>query len=75
MGLNVGAILGSARCYIILKQTQKAKTQLKQVIGYSWSLEEADYIQKCLYFNIIIVYLIFLRSITSNRYLYKSRKE
>jgi hypothetical protein len=45
--LNVGAILGSARAYMMLKQTQKAKAQLKRVIAYPWSLEDADYLQQC----------------------------
>ena len=45
--LNVGAILGSARAYLLLKQTQKAKAQLKRIISYPWSLEEADYLQQC----------------------------
>uniref|UniRef100_A0A0N5BQF7 Tetratricopeptide repeat protein 21B n=1 Tax=Strongyloides papillosus TaxID=174720 RepID=A0A0N5BQF7_STREA len=45
--LNIGAILGSARCYLALKQQPKAKQQLKKVINYPWNLEEADYLQQC----------------------------
>ncbi|KAH7731473.1 tetratricopeptide repeat protein 21A isoform X1 [Aphelenchoides avenae] len=45
--LNVGAILGSARAYMLLKQTPKAKAQLKRVVAYPWSLEDADYLQQC----------------------------
>jgi tetratricopeptide repeat protein 21B len=45
--LNVGAILGCARAYMLLKQTQKAKTTLKRVVSYPWSLEDADYLQQC----------------------------
>jgi tetratricopeptide repeat protein 21B len=47
--LNVGAILGSSRAYMMLKQTQKAKNQLKRVISYPWNLEDADYLQQCLF--------------------------
>uniref|UniRef100_A0AAF5DE29 Phosphatidylinositol-4,5-bisphosphate 4-phosphatase n=1 Tax=Strongyloides stercoralis TaxID=6248 RepID=A0AAF5DE29_STRER len=45
--INVGAILGSARCYIALKQQPKAKQQLKSILNYPWNLEEADYLQQC----------------------------
>lgn len=45
--LNVGAILGVARAYMMLKQTQKAKQHLKRVHSYPWSLEDADYLQQC----------------------------
>ncbi|VDN52304.1 unnamed protein product [Dracunculus medinensis] len=44
---NVGAILGCAKAYIILKQVPKAKAQLKRVVGYNWTLENADYLEKC----------------------------
>uniref|UniRef100_A0A0N5A168 TPR_REGION domain-containing protein n=1 Tax=Parastrongyloides trichosuri TaxID=131310 RepID=A0A0N5A168_PARTI len=43
----IGAILGSARCYIALKQQPKAKQQLKKIVNHSWSLEDADYLQQC----------------------------
>ncbi|KAI6240106.1 Tetratricopeptide repeat protein 21B [Aphelenchoides fujianensis] len=42
--LNVGAILGSARAYMMLKQGQKAKAQLKRVLSHPWNLEDADYL-------------------------------
>ncbi|KAI6188453.1 Tetratricopeptide repeat protein 21B [Aphelenchoides besseyi] len=45
--LNVGAILGSARAYMMLKQSQKAKAQLKRVLSHPWNLEDADYLQQC----------------------------
>ncbi|CEF66648.1 Tetratricopeptide repeat protein 21B [Strongyloides ratti] len=45
--INVGAILGSARCYLALKQQPKAKQQLKSILNYPWNLEEADYLQQC----------------------------
>ncbi|MFH4973496.1 hypothetical protein AB6A40_000205 [Gnathostoma spinigerum] len=44
---SVGAVLGCARAYIILKQTPKAKAQLKRLIGHRWSLEDAEYLEKC----------------------------
>ncbi|KAI3422342.1 Tetratricopeptide repeat protein 21B [Globodera pallida] len=45
--LSVGAILGSARALLMLKQTQKAKAQLKKVLGHAWNLDEAEYLQQC----------------------------
>lgn len=45
--LNVGAIYGASRAYLMLKQTQKAKNQLKRLISYQWSLEDADYLERC----------------------------
>uniref|UniRef100_F1KYI1 Tetratricopeptide repeat protein 21B n=1 Tax=Ascaris suum TaxID=6253 RepID=F1KYI1_ASCSU len=45
--LSVGAVLGVARAYMILKQTPKAKAHLKRVIGHTWTLEDADYLEKC----------------------------
>ena len=45
--VSAGAILGSARALLMLKQTQKAKIQLKRVLSHPWSLEEADDLQQC----------------------------
>uniref|UniRef100_A0A0R3RUA2 Tetratricopeptide repeat protein 21B n=1 Tax=Elaeophora elaphi TaxID=1147741 RepID=A0A0R3RUA2_9BILA len=45
--VSVGVLLGSARAYLILKQVPKAKAQLKRVLGYTWTLEDADYLEKC----------------------------
>nr|CAD2194553.1 unnamed protein product [Meloidogyne enterolobii] len=45
--VSAGAILGSARAMLMMKQTQKAKLQLKRVLTHAWSLEEADYLQQC----------------------------
>uniref|UniRef100_A0A915PRR2 Tetratricopeptide repeat protein 21B n=1 Tax=Setaria digitata TaxID=48799 RepID=A0A915PRR2_9BILA len=45
--ISVGALFGSARAYLILKQVPKAKAQLKRVLGYTWTLEDADYLEKC----------------------------
>ncbi|EJD76093.1 tetratricopeptide repeat protein 21B [Loa loa] len=45
--VSVGALLGSARAYLILKQIPKAKAQLKRALGYTWTLEDADYLEKC----------------------------
>ena len=40
-------MLGIARAYMMLKQTPKAKAQLKKVLGYPWNLEDADYLEQC----------------------------
>ncbi|KAK0395375.1 hypothetical protein QR680_001248 [Steinernema hermaphroditum] len=45
--LNVAAILGSSRAYMFLKQMPKAKLQLKRVLNYPWTLEDADYLEQC----------------------------
>uniref|UniRef100_A0A1I7RZM2 Tetratricopeptide repeat protein 21B n=1 Tax=Bursaphelenchus xylophilus TaxID=6326 RepID=A0A1I7RZM2_BURXY len=45
--VNVGAVLGAARAYMLLKQTQKAKQYLKRVHSYPWNLEDSDYLQQC----------------------------
>ncbi|CAD5217251.1 unnamed protein product [Bursaphelenchus okinawaensis] len=45
--VNVGAILGAARAYMLLKQTQKAKQYLKKVYSYPWTLEDSDYLEQC----------------------------
>uniref|UniRef100_A0A183URU8 TPR_REGION domain-containing protein n=1 Tax=Toxocara canis TaxID=6265 RepID=A0A183URU8_TOXCA len=45
--LSVGAVLGVARAYMILKQTPKAKAHLKRIVGHTWTLEDADYLEKC----------------------------
>ncbi|WKY02043.1 hypothetical protein Q1695_015787 [Nippostrongylus brasiliensis] len=44
---SVGAVLVVARAYMLMKQTQKAKAVLKRVLGHPWSLEDADYLEKC----------------------------
>uniref|UniRef100_A0A914W2S6 Tetratricopeptide repeat protein 21B n=1 Tax=Plectus sambesii TaxID=2011161 RepID=A0A914W2S6_9BILA len=44
---NVGAILGMARGYMMLKATPKAKAQLKRVINHPWTLDDADYLEQC----------------------------
>ncbi|KAL3111585.1 hypothetical protein niasHT_019932 [Heterodera trifolii] len=45
--LSAGAILGTARALLMLKQTPKAKAQLKRMLGHAWNLEEAEYLQQC----------------------------
>jgi len=45
--INVGAILGLARGLMMLKAAPKAKIQLKRVLNYRWSLEDADYLEQC----------------------------
>ncbi|CAJ0941880.1 unnamed protein product, partial [Mesorhabditis belari] len=44
---SVGAVLGAARAYMLLKQTQKAKQTLKRVVGHPWTIDDADYLEKC----------------------------
>lgn len=45
--VNVGAVLGASRAYLLLKQSQKAKALLKRLVSYTWSLEDADYLERC----------------------------
>lgn len=44
---HVGPILGMASAHIMLKQTQRAKNQLKRVIKTQWTFEDAEYLEKC----------------------------
>lgn len=44
---HVGPILGLATAHILLKQTQKAKNQLKRVAKNTWTFEDAEYLEKC----------------------------
>lgn len=43
----VGPILGMATAYSLLKQSQRAKNQLKRVAKSSWTFEEAEYLERC----------------------------
>ena len=44
---NVGAVLGMATAYMLLKQTPRARNQLKRVSKYSWNFEDAEYLERC----------------------------
>ncbi|EDS36206.1 tetratricopeptide repeat domain 21B [Culex quinquefasciatus] len=43
---HVGAVYGMASAYVILKQSQRAKNQLKRIAKNNWTFEEADYLEK-----------------------------
>ncbi|XP_055902735.1 tetratricopeptide repeat protein 21B-like [Eupeodes corollae] len=42
----VGPILGMASALIMLKQTQRAKNQLKRIARNTWNFEEAEYLER-----------------------------
>lgn len=44
---NVGAIMGIATAYQLLKQTPRARNQLKRVAKHSWNFEDAEHLEKC----------------------------
>nr|XP_022900469.1 tetratricopeptide repeat protein 21B-like [Onthophagus taurus]XP_022900470.1 tetratricopeptide repeat protein 21B-like [Onthophagus taurus]XP_022900471.1 tetratricopeptide repeat protein 21B-like [Onthophagus taurus] len=44
---NVGPILGIALAHTLLKQSQRAKNQLKRVMKSVWSFEDAEYLERC----------------------------
>ena len=44
---QVGPILCLATAHILLKQSQRARTQLKRVAKYQWTFEEAEYLERC----------------------------
>ena len=44
---NVGAILGMAIAHQLLKQTPRARNQLKRVAKHSWNFEDAEYLERC----------------------------
>ena len=44
---NVGAVLGLATAYMLLKQTPRARNQLKRVAKSSWNFEDAEQLERC----------------------------
>lgn len=44
---HVGPILGLATAHIMLKQSQRAKNQLKRVAKNVWNFEDAEYLERC----------------------------
>lgn len=44
---HVGPILGLATAHIILKQSQRAKNQLKRVAKNVWTFEDGEYLERC----------------------------
>lgn len=44
---HVGPILGIATAHVLLKQTQRAKNQLKRVAKHQWTFEEAETLERC----------------------------
>ncbi|UYV83543.1 TTC21B [Cordylochernes scorpioides] len=44
---NLGAILGIAIAHMILKQSPRARNQLKRVAKNVWNFEDAEYLEKC----------------------------
>ena len=43
---SVGAVLGIARCHLLLKQTPRAKQELKRLLGFPWNMADADYLEQ-----------------------------
>ncbi|KAG5681783.1 hypothetical protein PVAND_011191 [Polypedilum vanderplanki] len=43
---NIGVIYGMAACYVMLKQGQRAKNQLKRISKNVWTFEDAEYLEK-----------------------------
>ncbi|KAF0296468.1 Tetratricopeptide repeat protein 21B [Amphibalanus amphitrite] len=44
---HVGAICGMATAYMLLKQTPRARNQLKRVAKNTWNFEDAEYLERC----------------------------
>lgn len=44
---HVGPILGMSSAYILLKQSQRARNQLKRVAKHVWKFEDAEYLERC----------------------------
>lgn len=44
---HIGPILGVASAYVILKQQQRARNQLKRVAKSLWTFEDAEYLERC----------------------------
>ncbi|KAL7035416.1 hypothetical protein ACKWTF_008359 [Chironomus riparius] len=43
---NIGVIYGMAACYVMLKQGQRAKNQLKRISKNLWTFEDAEYLER-----------------------------
>lgn len=44
---NPGIVFGIATAHLLLKQTQRARNQLKRLIKAPWTLEEGEYLERC----------------------------
>ncbi|RZC41543.1 tetratricopeptide repeat protein 21B-like [Asbolus verrucosus] len=44
---HVGPILGMSTAYTLLKQSQRAKNQLKRVAKAVWTFDDAEYLERC----------------------------
>lgn len=44
---HVGPILGMSSAYILLKQSQRARNQLKRVAKHLWTFEDAENLERC----------------------------
>lgn len=44
---HVGPIYGMAVAHVLLKQTQRAKNQLKRVAKHLWTFEDAEHLERC----------------------------
>ena len=44
---NPGLVFGIATAHLLLKQTQRARNQLKRLIKAPWTLEEGEYLERC----------------------------
>ncbi|KAK7872002.1 hypothetical protein R5R35_004518 [Gryllus longicercus] len=44
---HVGITLGLATAYMMLKQTPRARNQLKRVAKNNWNFEDAEYLERC----------------------------
>ncbi|XP_055680428.1 tetratricopeptide repeat protein 21B-like [Lutzomyia longipalpis] len=44
---HVGPILGMSSAYVMLKQSQRAKNQLKRVAKSPWTFEDAEHLERC----------------------------
>lgn len=44
---HVGPIFGIASAHILLKQSQRARNQLKRVAKNPWTFEDAEYLERC----------------------------
>ncbi|CAH0554061.1 unnamed protein product [Brassicogethes aeneus] len=44
---DIGTILGISTAYTLLKQSQRAKNQLKRIVKSTWTFEDAEYLERC----------------------------
>ena len=66
---NVGAILGMSIAYQLLKQTPRARNQLKRVFKRGWNFDDAEHLERCWLLLADIYIQVILKNTTVFKYI------